>query len=179
MFYSLSKLIFKRKWRKLNPNNFTNAEDLFDPSCVYVDDYTYGGLRVLTYNKTNKLKIGRFCSIAQNVMFILSADHYTGHISSYPFKVKIMEADQEGISKGDIVVEDDVWIGYGATIMSGVHIGQGAVIAAGAVVTKDALRVSSIFFCGTYAWATDKICSRVMVRAAPSMGCFISMGKRR
>ena len=128
MFYSLSKLIFKRKWRKLNPNNFTNAEDLFDPSCVYVDDYTYGGLRVLTYNKTNKLKIGRFCSIAQNVMFILSADHYTGHISSYPFKVKIMEADQEGISKGDIVVEDDVWIGYGATIMSGVHIGQGAVI---------------------------------------------------
>lgn len=137
MFYSLKKQLFKRKWRKLNPNNFTNAEDLFDPSCVYVDDYTYGGLRVLTYNKTNKLKIGRFCSIAQNVMFILSADHYTGHISSYPFKVKIMEADQEGISKGDIIVEDDVWIGYGATIMSGVHIGQGAVIAAGAVVTKD------------------------------------------
>ena len=43
----------------------------------------------------------------------------------------------EAISKGDIIVDDDVWIGYGATILSGVHIGQGAVIAAGAVVTKD------------------------------------------
>ena len=40
-------------------------------------------------------------------------------------------------SKGAIIVDDDVWIGYGATIMSGVHIGQGAVVAAGAVVTKD------------------------------------------
>ena len=35
------------------------------------------------------------------------------------------------------MVDNDVWIGYGATILSGVHIGQGAVIAAGAVVTKD------------------------------------------
>ena len=43
----------------------------------------------------------------------------------------------EGVSKGDIHLDDDVWIGYGATILSGVHIGQGAVIAAGAVVTRD------------------------------------------
>ena len=44
---------------------------------------------------------------------------------------------QEAISKGDIIVGDDVWIGYGATILSGVYIGQGAVIAVGAVVSKD------------------------------------------
>ena len=43
----------------------------------------------------------------------------------------------EAFGKGNINIEDDVWIGYGATIMSGIHIGQGAVIAAGAVVTKD------------------------------------------
>ena len=48
------------------------------------------------------------------------------------------ELQMEAISKGDIIVDDDVWIGYGATILSGVHIGQGAVVAAGAVVTKDA-----------------------------------------
>lgn len=64
MFYSLKKQMFKRKWRKLNPHNFTNAEDLFEPACVNVGNYTYGGLRVLTYNKINKLSIGRFCSIA-------------------------------------------------------------------------------------------------------------------
>jgi serine acetyltransferase len=43
----------------------------------------------------------------------------------------------EAFSKGNIVIDDDVWIGYGVTILSGVHIGQGAVVAAGAVVTKD------------------------------------------
>lgn len=137
MFYSLSKQLFKRKWRKLNPKNFTNAEDLFDPECVDVGDYTYGGLRVLTYSKNNKLKIGRFCSIAQEVMFVLSADHYINHISSYPYKVWIMQEKQEGVSKGDIIVDDDVWVGFRSTILSGVHIGQGAVIAAGSVVTKD------------------------------------------
>ena len=43
----------------------------------------------------------------------------------------------EGTSKGDIVLEDDVWIGYRATVLSGVRIGQGAVVAAGSVVTQD------------------------------------------
>lgn len=137
MFYSLKKQIFKRRWRALNPHNFTNAEDLFDPSLVEVGDFTYGGLKVLTYNKDRKLKIGRFCSIAQEVMFVLSADHYTDHISSYPYKVWIMKDNQEGVSKGDIVIDNDVWIGFRSTILSGVHIGQGAVIAAGSIVTKD------------------------------------------
>jgi acetyltransferase-like isoleucine patch superfamily enzyme len=137
MFYSLKKKLFKRKWRTLNPHNFTNAEDLFDPSLVEVGDYTYGGLKVLTYDKDRRLKIGRYCSIAQEVMFVLSADHYTDHISSYPHKVWIMRENQEGVSKGDIVIENDVWIGFRSTILSGVHVGQGAVIAAGSVVTKD------------------------------------------
>lgn len=137
MFYSLKKQLFKRKWRKLNPNNFTNAEDLFDPTLVEVGDCTYGGLRVLTYNKDNKLRIGKFCSIAQDVMFVLSGDHYTNHISSYPYRVWIMNEKQEGVSKGNIIVDDDVWIGFRSTILSGVHIGQGAIVAAGSVVTKD------------------------------------------
>lgn len=137
MFYSLKKQLFKRRWRKSNPNNFTNAEDLFDPTLVEVGDCTYGGLRVLTYNKDNKLRIGKFCSIAQDVMFILSGEHYTNHISSYPYKVWIMNEKQEGASKGNIIVDDDVWIGFRSTILSGVHIGQGAIVAAGSVVTKD------------------------------------------
>ena len=40
-------------------------------------------------------------------------------------------------NKGDIVIGNDVWIGYEAVIMAGVHIGNGAIIAARAVVTKD------------------------------------------
>lgn len=137
MFYTVRKLLFKRKWRNMNRHNFTNAEDLFDPGMVEVGDYTYGGLKVLTYNRTNRLKIGRFCSIAREVMFVLSADHYLNHISTYPYNTWILHDPMEGVSKGDILVDDEVWIGFRSTILSGVHIGQGAVIAAGSVVTKD------------------------------------------
>ena len=52
---------------------------------------------------------------------------------------EVLGENSEAMSKGDITVDNDVWIGYGATIMSGVHIGQGAIVAAGAVVTKDVL----------------------------------------
>ncbi|HBI63202.1 MAG TPA: acetyltransferase [Lachnospiraceae bacterium] len=76
--------------------------------------------------------------MAPKVAFILSADHYTSYISTFPFKVKALGiAETEGVSKGNIIVDDDVWIGYGSAVLSGVHIGQGAVVAAGAVVTRD------------------------------------------
>ena len=55
----------------------------------------------------------------------------------YPFKTMMGFNGNDATSKGDIVLEDDVWIGCNAVILSGVHIGQGAVVAAGAVVTKD------------------------------------------
>lgn len=128
---------FRKRWRKKNGHNTTIALNEFITDCVSVGEYTYGGLRIINYNENEKLKIGNYCSIAQEVTFILNADHRMDTISSFPFKVKVLDEHVEGTSKGDIVVDDDVWIGYGATIMSGVHIGQGAVVAAGAVVTKD------------------------------------------
>ena len=129
--------MFKRKWRKNNPKNFTNAEDFFNTNLVTIGDYTYGGLTILTYNNDSRLSIGRFCSIGPKVSFVVSADHYLDHLSTYAYKAKIVTGGLEGVSKGDIIIDDDVWIGYGATILSGVHIGQGAVVAAGAVVSKD------------------------------------------
>ena len=130
--------LYKIKWRKHNKHNGTYPITLFDENTVNVGNMTYGELYVLKYGKQGKLSIGNFCSIAPQVAFILSADHYTNHISSFPFKVKMLGAvELESISKGDIIVEDDGWIGFGATILSGVTIGQGAVIAAGSVVTKD------------------------------------------
>lgn len=133
----IKKKLFNIKWRKLNRLNTTYAVDFFDMSLVKVGKYTYGGLRVLTYNENNKLFIGNYCSIGPNVTFVLSADHYLNHISTFAYKVKVLNEELEGVSKGDIIVGDDVWIGYGATILSGVHIGQGAVVAAGAVVTSN------------------------------------------
>jgi virginiamycin A acetyltransferase len=69
---------------------------------------------------------------------MLGHDHTMLNISTYQFKAKIVKPGSlEAISKGDNTVDNDVWIGFRSTIMSGVHIGQGAVVAAGAVVTKD------------------------------------------
>lgn len=44
---------------------------------------------------------------------------------------------EQGITARGIVIEDDVWIGAGATVVDGVTIGQGSIIGAGAVVTSD------------------------------------------
>ena len=128
----------KRKWRNNNSHNMTIPEVIFDIDVVEIGNGTYGRLNVVNFGKNHKLMIGSYVSIADSVVFILDAEHFTSHISSYPFKVNVTKSKiGESFGKGDIIVDDDVWIGYGATIMSGVHISQGAVIAAGAVVTKD------------------------------------------
>lgn len=128
----------QRCWRKRNVHNATFALNMFNMDLVKVGNATYGGIKVLSFNLQEKLSIGNYCSIGPEVVFILSADHALDHISTFPFRVKCLHnSGFEGISKGDIIVEDDAWIGYGAIILSGVHIGQGAVIGAGAVVTSD------------------------------------------
>ena len=128
---------FKRNWRKINYDNGTLAINYFPINLVKIGKNTYGELNIVTFNSNSKLKIGSYCSIAQNVTFLLDVEHNINHISTYPFLAKCFEKGDEAFSKGNIIVDDDVWIGYGSIIMSGVHIGQGAVIAAGAVVTKD------------------------------------------
>ena len=137
IIYQIKRVFHKMKWRKSNSHNDTSAENIFNIENVKVGRYTYGPIYVLNENMNSKLTVGDFCSIAPRVSFCLGSEHRTDTISTFPFKVKVMGADREALSKGDIVVDNDVWLGYGATIMSGVHIGQGAVVAAGAVVTKD------------------------------------------
>lgn len=93
----------------------------------------------------DKLVIGKFCSIACGAKFIFnSANHSLSSLSSYPFPIFFEEwgLDVKDITKawdnkGDIVIGNDVWIGYEAVILSGVTIGDGAIIGARAVVTKD------------------------------------------
>ena len=91
----------------------------------------------------DKLVIGKFCMIASDVKFIMNgANHLSDSISSYPFAIfgNGWENAMEGKSypnKGDLIVGNDVWIGYNATIMSGIVIGDGAIIATNATVTKD------------------------------------------
>ena len=130
---------FKKKWKKKNTDNFTTVgKYTFDTSKVLVGKGTYGELNVLQFETTCcKLIIGNYCSIAPEVIFMTDGEHSYKSISTYPFATRYFNKSIDTLSKGDIIIGDDVWIGYGAIIMSGVNIGQGAVIAAGAVVTKD------------------------------------------
>ncbi len=85
--------------------------------------------------------MGPFCSVAAGVKVFLGGEHRTDWVSTYPFTEFWPEVSQgitgHPLSRGDVVIGHDVWIGTEAMIMSGVRIGNGAVIGARAVVTKD------------------------------------------
>lgn len=124
--------------KKNNPGSQIRLLNCFNPNRISVGNGSYGDIRIICFNNKSRLEIGNYCSIAQDVKFILDADHHIDTISTYPFKVKHLKTVAfEAFGKGDIIVKDDVWIGYGASILSGITLGQGSVIAAGAVVTKD------------------------------------------
>lgn len=129
-------------WRNHNTHNDTSIEYMIGYPCsdnvVKVGRYTYGKINLYSWGtQDEKLEIGDFCSIAKGVSFILGGMHNLDTLTTFPIKKKIMEQIQEEtFSKGPIIVEDDVWIGTNATILSGVVIGRGTVVAAGSVVTR-------------------------------------------
>jgi len=120
---------------------------------IVVGDYTYyddprGPERfednVLYHFEFNgdRLIIGKYCSIATEVRFIMNGgNHPTTWLTTYPFPIFgegwEVATPTAWPTKGDTVVGNDVWIGYGATIMPGVTIGDGAIVATCSVVTKD------------------------------------------
>lgn len=93
----------------------------------------------------DKLIIGKFCSIACGAKFLFnSANHSLASLSTYPFPLFVEEwgLEWENVTeawdnKGDIVIGNDVWIGYEAVILAGVTVGDGAIIGTRALVTKD------------------------------------------
>ena len=116
-------------------NDFVNDPRLFERNNVL---YHYPVNR-------DRLVIGKFCSIACGARFLFtSANHSLRSLSTYPFPLFFEEwgLDKADVTdawdnRGDIVVGNDVWIGYEAVILSGVTIGDGAIIGTRAVVTKD------------------------------------------
>ena len=138
LIHYLKLYLFRKRFRRLNQDNRTSIKNFCDLSKVIVGKKTYGQIHVTDWSPADtKLYIGSYCSIASGVQFLLGGEHQIKSISTFPFKVYEFGYAREAGSKGDIVVKDDVWIGYGAIICSGVTIGQGAIVAAGAVVTKD------------------------------------------
>lgn len=106
--------------------------------------YTYGfeHISVASWDDNQTIKIGAFCSIANNIKIYLGGNHRPDWVTTYPFGHLYQHIfnNIEGApssSNGDVIIGNDVWIGANATIMSGVIIGDGAVIANNAHVVKN------------------------------------------
>jgi chloramphenicol O-acetyltransferase type B len=98
--------------------------------------HTYGS--PILRGTHNNVTIGKFCSIAEGVIFDGGFSHNHRNVSTYPFNPNWTNDVPLNLKiKGDIVVGNDVWIGEGAVIMSGVTIGDGAVIGMRTIVTKN------------------------------------------
>jgi virginiamycin A acetyltransferase len=108
--------------------------------------YIIKPLNILMYNSRKadgsspNITIGNYCSIATQCSFVLS-NHDISLVTTSPCSHKSVFSHGVGnptsFARGDIVIENDVWIGANVTIMDNVHIGNGAVIAAGSIVTKN------------------------------------------
>lgn len=101
---------------------------------------SYGLPEVRDWKEGASLKIGSYCSIADEVKILLGGHHRTDWVTTYPFPAftsEIADIRDFGGTNGNVIIGSDVWLCSGCMILSGVTIGHGAVIAAGAVVTNN------------------------------------------
>lgn len=151
--------IRKIAWKILGSKHYDylkykNQQNLKDASWVEMGDNSYdNGAVVWRWSKQSKLQIGKYCSIASGVNFICDSGYHTeSEVTTFPLFHEILSKDDEVVigaikyrvsaikeelvpSKCNIVVGNDVWIGYGATILPGTVVGNGVSILAGAVVS--------------------------------------------
>lgn len=119
------------------------TRDLLNARGFEIGEYSYGKPTVLHWGEKSTLRIGKFCSIADDVTIFLGGNHRVDWVTTYPFSVlhqnfpNATSLEGHPATKGDVVIGSDVWIGQGVKILSGVKVGHGAVLAAGSVVTKD------------------------------------------
>ena len=107
---------------------------------IVVGDFTYGVPNIEMFKRGEKVVIGKFCSIADNISIFAGGEHRLDWGTTFPFNEFFSDfAYVEGCptTKGEVRIGNDVWMGNGCTILSGVTIGDGAAIGANAVVAKD------------------------------------------
>ncbi|WP_281180466.1 CatB-related O-acetyltransferase [Endozoicomonas ascidiicola] len=100
----------------------------------------FGKLNIHDWDEGTTLKIGSYCSLADDINIFLGGNHRIDWVSTYPFPAFVPKAKHIksfGVAKGDVIIGSDVWISSNVSILSGVTIGHGAVVGNSAIVTKD------------------------------------------
>ncbi|MDD5168762.1 MAG: acyltransferase [Syntrophales bacterium] len=111
---------------------------IFDPFGSYsfktisVGDDVFIGSGANLSAPESSITIGNKVMFGPNVT-IMGGDHNTGEIGRFMYDVEEKNLDNDL----PVVIDDDVWIGTGAILLKGVHVGRGSIIAAGALVIRD------------------------------------------
>lgn len=125
-----AKTYYYSKLLKLSESSsVSGSNNISHPQNIEVGENSYingGGEIVASPNA--KIKIGNNCLISYRV-------HMRTEAHCYKSQNKLI--NQQGHYEANIIIEDDVWVGFGAQIMAGVTLHTGCVVGAGAVVTKD------------------------------------------
>ena len=101
---------------------------------LHLGNHSYVGTYHLK-GDMNSVIVGKYCSLANNIVFDCGWSHDGNNISTYPFHTWGLTPNNN-VSKGDIIIGNDVWIGEECIIMSGVEIGDGSIIGARSIVSK-------------------------------------------
>jgi acetyltransferase-like isoleucine patch superfamily enzyme len=130
-------------WSQINNSKFGYSNKIYDNVKLYdveIGDFTYIGGNA----QISRTKIGKFCSIANDVKCGLGRHPANTFVSTHPAFFSIFKQAGETFSKQNyfkevlpVEIGNDVWIGSGSIILDGLKIGDGVIIGAGAVVTKD------------------------------------------
>lgn len=110
--------------------NVVPADGVAEPELVIGDSCQIGDSSHITAARS--IKIGNHVLTGKRVLI---SDNNHGYIT--PDEIGIPPLERLVVSPGPVVIDDNVWIGEKASILSGVHVGRGAIIAAHAVVTHD------------------------------------------
>lgn len=118
--YQIGKKFILGKEVNINKNGFIAGDNIYIGQYSYIGPYT---------------EIGNFCMLSDYIN-IIGEDHVFDKVG-----IPIILS---GVPKSErkTIIQDDVWIGHGVTIMRGVKIGEGSIIAANSVVTKNIIPYS-------------------------------------
>ncbi len=124
-------------------SDFKNSNTALTYKCTLVcglegvieigDNSQLNGVAVTAYKKVT---IGKNCQIA-SCTFIADTDFHPVNAEARLMEVLGHKIDFNLVAKSEVVIGDNVWIGWGVSILKGVHVGDNSIIAAGSVVIND------------------------------------------